>query len=544
MKQQKPNTQRHINESLDLAMLRMRRKKGQYLNQQMGSTTDSIEAQMNELELAMALLTTQTGVERQKAELLAQQLTLQIKLAEDKLLSFLNAEQKKIYDSVYGQVKVSEDTLKFKNTDVYDLSFIRNFDYSKVTTFNDADLMQNRTDNREVYRQAMKTHKTETQWYIGLIANTNKNEYPAIYNDLVNSKQHHLKEYYLSAIKFYQEATVIGFLLNPTNNLTNLKDFIFYNETNLKKNMDDLSFKRLELGEEGYATEVKKFSYLDRMVKTAKARLKYLQKAYDGLWIPPTTDSITKYAEDNNMTYSKAMYDLNEKTRSTLCVPDWILAIAEMYNMVQKFEEPMTELNPYDARWIRKAKEVVNLESKGVQYTAEKLFKAIDEYWTAISFGIKEIEDQYVDLAIEYALKEDATKPIPAYSDGLRIIDFDDDTVEMSGPMSLNARYTKERDGITAYEDDELYFAYKYEKNILYIVEFFMAPDLRGKGLGYAMFDKINDLILKNGHIVNVMVTIPRDEANYEVMAEAFKGYGFQTLNPNAKEVIFYKEVF
>lgn len=543
MKQQKPISQRHVNESIDLAMIRMRRRKGQYMNQAMGSTTDSLEAQMNELELAIALLTSQSGIERQKAEALAEQLTIQIKTAEDKLLSFLNAEQKKIYDSVYGQVKISEDTLKFKGTDVYDLSFIRNFDYSKVTTFNDADLMQNRTDNREKYRQEMKDHKTETQWYIGLIANTDKKEYPSIYNELVNSKHYHLKQYYLSAIKFYQEATVIGFLLNPTNNISNLKDFIFYNETNLKKNIEALDFKRLELGEEKYKLEKDKFAYLDRMVKTAKARLKYLEKAYEGLWIPPTLETLEKYATDNNTTFSKAVYELNAKTRSTLCVPDWILGIAEMYNMVQKFEEPMTELNPYDARWIRKAKEVVNLESKGVKYTAEKLFEAIDRYWEALCFGFQEIENQYIDLAIEYALKEDATKPVPAYSDGLRIINFDDDIQQMSGPLSLNAKYNKERDGITSYEDDELYFAYKFEKGILYIVEFFINPDLAGKGLGFKMFDKINDLVTKNGHIVNVIVTIPRSANNFETMKNAFYQYGFQTLNPNAVEVVFYKEV-
>lgn len=541
---QKPNSQRRINESLDLAMIRMRRKKGQYLNQQMGSTTDSIEAQMNELEMAMALLTSQSGVERQKAEALAAQLTIQIQLAEDKLLAFMNAEQRKIYDNVYGQVKVSEDTLKFANTDIYDLSFIRNFDYSKVTTFNDSDLMQNRPDNREVYRKEMLDHKTETQWYIGLIANTDKNQYPSIYNELINSKHYHLKQYYLAAIRFYQEATVIGFLINPTNNLSNLKDFIFYNETNLKKNIDSLAFKRVELGEVAYATEVKKFDYLDRMVKTAKARLKYLEKAFDGLWVPPTTESLSQYATDNNVTYSKAVYELNQKTRSTLCVPDWILAIAEMYNMVQKFEEPMTELNPYDARWIRKAKEVVNLESKGVQYTAEKLFKAIDEYWNALTFGIQEIEDQYVDLAIQYAIKEDSTKPVASYSDGLKVVDLDEDIKQMQGPLALNARYSKERDGIMTFEDDEIYFAYKFEKKILYILEFFMAPELRGKGLGYQMFDKINDLIVKNGHIVNVMVTLPKSDENYRVMSEAFLNYGFQTLNPNANEVTFYKEVF
>lgn len=426
----KNQRQKYAEESLDIALLRMGRKNnnmGALSNQTMGSTVDEIEARNIELELAIQMLTSSSSVERQRAEELIKQITLQLNLAEEKLLSLLNSQQKLMYDKIYSQVKISEDTLKFKGTDLYDLSFVRNFDYSKIVTINDASFMESRLDRREEYRQQMRDNKKEVEFAIGLIKQTDASEYPGIIQELYNQKHYYLKEYYMSCIRFYQEATVIGFLTNPTNNIENLKQFIYYNDGSLQKNIDDVNFHRLELGEERYKAEMDRLNQIDRMVKTAKARLKYLQQAYDGLWIPPTFDTLTKYAEANDMTYSRAVYEMNEKTRSTLCVPDWILSIAEMYNMLQKFEEPMTELNPYDSRWIRKAKEVVNMESVGVKYTAEKLFKAIDEYWIALTFGMQELEDLYLNAVIEKALKEDRTASVPAYSNDLVPIDFDED---------------------------------------------------------------------------------------------------------------------
>lgn len=417
------------NQSLDLAMLRLGRKnKNVRIPKTMGTYIDSLEAQLNELQLQLSLIVDQSSIERQKAEILANQIQAQIKLAEDKLLSFLNSYQKEIFNKVYSQVKVSEESLKFKGTNLYDLSFISNFDYSKVQLYNDRSLLEQRVDRRKVYLTEMRDNWNEVNFATGLIKRTDATIDAKMLPELYNQRNHFIREYYLSAIKFYQESTIIGFLHNPTNNLENLKQFISLNEENIPNLKKNLEYKRLSIGEAEYLNQKEQIDYSERMLITAKARLKYLMQAYEGTWTPPTFETLKEYATKNNMTYSRVVYELNEKTRQTLCVPDWIVSIAEMYNKIQKLEEPMTELNPYDSRWIRKAKEVINLESEGVSYTAQKLFKAIDEYWIALTMGISDLEDYYLDAIIAKAVAEDSS-PVGSFviTNDYNLVDFTED---------------------------------------------------------------------------------------------------------------------
>jgi hypothetical protein len=427
--------QKDVNDTLNLAMLRMgRRKNNVSLPQTMGDTIDLIEAKLNDLQLQVSIIIGQTASEVVKSGLIANDLKIQIKLAEDDVLKTLNSYQKNLYDNIYKNVKVSEETLKFKNTDIYDMSFISNLDYSKIKKFNDKSLLESRADNRQIYLAQMKQNKIESLFAQGLISNTDEND--SIIADLYNQRNYYTREYYLSAIRYYQECTVIGFLKNPTNNLENLKEFIALNENNLPTQFKSLEFKRLELGEDGYKDELEKLNYAQRMLITAKGRLSYLMDAYNGTWQPPTFDTLKKYANDHNLTYSRVVYELNEQTRYTLCVPDWLLGIAKMYNEVQKFEEPLTELNPYDLRWVRKAREVVNLESEGVKYTAQKLEKALQEYWIVLTMGIQQLEDFHLDAIIAKALTEDET-PVGGYviSNDITLVSFDDD-VNMGGMFS------------------------------------------------------------------------------------------------------------
>jgi len=416
------------NKSLDLILLRKARQKGQIKDEGMGTAIDSYEAMLNELQLATQVLVDQSAIERQKAEILANQISAQIKVAEEQILKFMNSYQQQMFAKIYSQVKVSEESIKFKGTDFYDLSFISNFDYSQVTLFDDRSYLQKRPNMLEEYRAEMTLNYIETHFAEGLCRMTDDKD--PMLPDLMNQRNFFMKQYYLSAIKFYQEATVVGFLSDPTNNIENLKEFIKYNESNISSVINKANNNRLSMGEEAFKKEIERIRYIERMVVTAKARLKYLTLAYEAKWQPPTFDDITKYAEENDLTYSKAVVELNLKSRETLCIPDWVLAIAEMYNQIEVFEQgsDVVPLNPYDIKWIRKAKEVINLEAEGVRFTAQKLFKAIDTYWEALTFGFQDIEDYHLENVLAKALAEDTT-PISGYmiATNYDFVDFTED---------------------------------------------------------------------------------------------------------------------
>lgn len=421
---------------LDITLLRLMRRRKRPLPRGLGENIDTYEAQQNELQLALQMLTSQSAIERQKAEEILKSLTIQIKVAEDQILSFMNAYQKQQYDKLFKTVKISEESLKFKGTDIYDMSFITNMDYSKVTTFNDSTLLQKRPDRREQYRQLMKEYKDEVSFADGLIRATDEKD--KIIYDLYSQKNYFLKQYYLAAIAFYQEVVVIGFLYNPTNNLENLKEYIEFNDKNIPIKIQSLNDSRLKIGEEAYLNEIEKIRYIEKMVLLAKLRYKYLKLAYDAKWTPPTLESINEFAVKNDLTYSRAVYELNQKSRETLCIPDWVLAIAELYNQIAIFEEGshVVDLNPYDSRWIRKAKEVINLEAEGVEYAAQKLFKAINEYWVTLTFGFQELEDHHLEAIIEMALKENLGVIDYRYTNNFTPVDFDD--VNQSLGFSFN----------------------------------------------------------------------------------------------------------
>lgn len=413
---------------LDLILLRKARKKKQITDQGLGTAIDSYEAMLNELQLATQMLVDQSSIERQKAEILANQISEQIKVAEDQILKMMNDVQKQMFDKIYSQVKLSEESIKFKGTNLYDLSFISNFDYSKITLFNDRSYLERRPNRLEEFRAEMTMNYIETHFAEGLCRSTDDKD--PMLADLMNQRNYFLKQYYLSAIKFYQESTILGFLSNPTNNIENLKEFVRFNEENIKSAIDKANNNHLAMGDEAYKKEIERIRFIERMVVTAKARLKYLNQAYEGKWQPPTFDDIDKYAETNDLTYSRAVVEMNAKTRETLCIPDWVLSIAEMYNQIEIFEQgsDVVPLNPYDIKWIRKAKEVINLESEGVRYTAQKLFKAIDTYWEALTFGFQDIEDYHLENVIAKALAED-TSPIGSYmvATNYDFVDFTED---------------------------------------------------------------------------------------------------------------------
>jgi len=423
--------------TLDLNLVRLARRKGNPLPATLGTMVDQYEALQNELELAVSQLVTQSAIERQKAEILASQITVELKTAQSQILSFLNTYQKQMFDQIYSQIKVSEESLKFKGTDIYDMSFVSNMNYDNIKVFNDKTLLQRRQDKREYFRQEMIRFKKETSFAEGLYLMTDEKESDEVKNiklELGNQKNDMLKEYYLAAIGFYQEAAIMGMLHNPTNNLENLKEFIGYNEANIPNMIDRVNGNRLAMGEDAFFNEMSRIAHIERMVVIAKARLKYLMLAYEGKWSPPTFKTIQDYADKNDVTFSKAVYELNQKSRQTLCVPDWILAIAEMYNQIAVFDQgpAIVPLNPYDERWIRKAKEVVTLESEGVKYAADKLFKAIDSYWHVLTFGFSSSEDSYIEAALDKALREDSTAILMGRSADFNLYSFDEDLTEAS----------------------------------------------------------------------------------------------------------------
>lgn len=413
---------------LDLKLIRNARKNKQPMPSLLGTMVDDYEAQLNELELQMALLVAQSEIERQKAEVLANQIVEQIHIAEAEILKFLNSYSKELVDSIAAQVTVSEESLKFKGTDIYDMSFISNMDYSKIKIYNDKSLLQKREDKREVYRKKMVENKKNVDFHMGLIQNTAVGD--TMLPDLYNARNYYLREYYLSCIAFYQEATCIGFLMNPTNNLENLKQFIALNDSNIPKMKTDNDAKRLSIGEEAYQKELARIKFIERTLVSAKSRLKYLTLAYEGKWKPPTFETLTEYAEKHNLTYSRTVYDLNEFSRNSLLIPDWILALAEMYNLIEVSEQgsDVVQLNPYNPIWIRKAKAVINLETPGVKSTSEKLFKVIDAYWEVLTGGFQTLEDYHLEAIIIKAKNIDST-PVTGYeiTTDYDLVSFDED---------------------------------------------------------------------------------------------------------------------
>ena len=417
---------------LDLSLIRLARLKKRKMPQTMGDTVDAYEAMLNELNLQVSMLTSQSTIEVQKAQVLTSQLTTQINTAEAQVTAQLNTYSQALVAQVSTQVAASEQSVKFQGTNVYDMSFITNMDYSKVVISNDSSVLESRVDNREAFRQKVLEMKTEVTFHQGLIQNTRIDD--PMLTDLYNARNHFLLEYYLACILFYQEATVIGFLHNPTNNIANLKDYIKLNEDNIPPSKVALEAKRLSIGEVAYAAEADKIKYIEGMLITAKYRLKFILTAFAGKWTPPTFQSLMDIATRNDSTLSRVVYDMSEQTRQTICIPDWILGIAEMYNQIEVFNQGanIVPLNPYDAIWIRKAKEVINLEAAGVVNTASKLFAAIDQYWISLTGAFRTIEDLHVDAVLEKASREDADPNyVYKYTDvGLNLVFFDEAVIK------------------------------------------------------------------------------------------------------------------
>jgi hypothetical protein len=414
-------------QKLDISLLRLARKRKVKMPQTMGEAIDSYEAMLNELQLQTSMLTSQSSIEAQRAEVLTNQLISQINTAEAQVTAELNNYSQDLVASVSEQVKASEQSVNFTDTNLYDMSFISTMDYNKVTVLNDAPTIETRVDRRELYRQQMKDLKLEVTFQQGLIKQTAINDtmLPLLYN----SRNHYLCEYYLSCIRFYQEATIMGFLYNPTYNIENLKQYISLNESNLPIAKEKNENNRFSIGEEAYRKECDRLKYIERLLITAQYRLKYVETAFVGKWTPPTFETITKMAEEKNLTYSRTVYDMSEYTRQTLCIPDWIMGIAEMYNRIEMFEQgcAIVPLNPYNPVWIQKAKSVISLESQGVINAASKMFLAIDKYWESLTGCFETIENLHIEAALDKGLREDAT-PITnlRYTDNLDLVFFDE----------------------------------------------------------------------------------------------------------------------
>ena len=423
------------NPRLDLSLIRLARLRGRKMPQEMGTAVDSYEAMLNELQLQTDMLTSQASIEVQKAEVLTQQLITQINTAEAGIIEQLNTFSKDLVATVADQVTVSEASLKFTGTDIYDMSFIKTMDYNAITILNEKTVLQSRIDNREVYKNKMIEMKAEVTFHQGLINHTASDSF--MMKDLCNARNHFLLEYYKACIYFYQEATVIGFLHNPTNNIENLKEYIKLNELNIPLAKTANENSRISKGEQAYNNELTRIKYIEKMLLTAKFRLKYIMMAYAGKWAPPSFDSLMKIAEERNLSLSRTVYDLSETSRQSLCIPDWIIGIAEMYNQIEMFDQgcSIVPLNPYNPIWIRKAKEVINLEAEGVVNTAQKLFIVIDKYWTTLVGAFEIIENLHVDAVLAKASVEDnSTNYVYPYKDtGITLVYFDDNSIVENG---------------------------------------------------------------------------------------------------------------
>jgi hypothetical protein len=421
---------------LDLSLIRLARIKKRKMPQTMGETVDSYEAMLNELELQTSMLTSQSSIEVQKAEVLTNQLTSQINTSEAIVIAQLNQYSAEQVASVSTQVKNSNQSITMSpDSNVYDMSFISTMDYSKVNISNDSNVLESRVDNRENFRLELLDMKTEITFHQGLISKTRLDD--PMLTDLYNARNYFVIKYYFACIKFYQEATVIGFLHNPTNNIANLNDYIKINEENLAPAKIALEGKRLSIGEEAYNKELSNLKYIESMLIMAKYRLKYISQAFAGKWTPPTFESLLKIAEDQNMTLSRVVFDMSEMTRQTLCIPDWVLGIAEMYNQIEVFNQGanVVPLNPYDAVWIRKAKEIINMEAEGVVSTASKLFTVIDKYWEVLTGSFTKMENMHIDAVLDKASREDNnpnyTYIYPYSDDGVDLIYFDEEQIKL-----------------------------------------------------------------------------------------------------------------
>lgn len=396
---------KHILENdLNLHLLRIHRKQHRPIDKTLGTTVDEYEAMLNDLQLQMQMLTSQAQQEVKNVETIKNEIEAQIKVQQEEIIKFLNNYSQSLVSQLMDSVKISTTDLKFKGTDVYDLSFLRNFDYSKVNLIKDTQSNMKRSRSASELRNKLLEYKSEFFFANGLVQYTDP--YHSMYPLLVNQRNYFLMEYYRTKADYYNEVCIQGLLANPTNNLSTLEDFIKFNDENIKLERQALENQKLSLSVEEYSRRSEKIAYIERMVLMAKLRRNYIKEALESKWNLPSFDDIKAYAEKANVTYSRAIFELRESTNYTMLYPTWFMKIAEMYNMIQRFDEgEVVQVNPKDDRWIRKAGELVDLES-GLNDAMINFLDATVDYWALLTFSVDASENQYVMQVLDESVTE------------------------------------------------------------------------------------------------------------------------------------------
>lgn len=410
----------NLENELNLHLVRVHRNKKRPMNQALGTTVDEYEAMLNDLQLQMQMLTSQAQQEVKNVETIKNEIEAQIKVQQDEIIKFLNNYSKEMVNKLMASVEISPSDLKFQGTAVYDLSFLRNFDYSKVGLINDRRIGMSRPKSLENLRLKLIEYKTEFMFAMGLVKNTNP--YDPMSPILTTQRNIYLVEYYKAKAEYYNEVCIQGLLSNPTNDLSTLQDFISFNKDNIDQEKLNLESKKLSMSEEEYKARNEKITYIKRMVLMAELRKRYIEEALNSKWELPSFNDIRAYAGRFNITFSRAVFELKESTNYTMLYPSWFMKIAEMYNVIQRFDEgDVVQINPKDDRWLRKASELIDVDS-GIEDAVLNFLDATVDYWALLSFGIEASENYYIEQVVDHANMSSPT--IPQYPDMFIVPEF------------------------------------------------------------------------------------------------------------------------
>ena len=110
--------------------------------------------------------------------------------------------------------------------------------------------------------------------------------------------------------------------------------------------------------------------------------------------------------------------------------------------------------------------------------------------------------------------------------------------------MSLYGDYVKERLGDFILETDYGFATYRYinDKKTVYVVDLFVIPEMRKKGLASDLTDKIVEIAKKEG-ATELWGTVSPQAVNPTDSIKALLAYGMTFLSSTEQIIIFRKDI-
>lgn len=107
---------------------------------------------------------------------------------------------------------------------------------------------------------------------------------------------------------------------------------------------------------------------------------------------------------------------------------------------------------------------------------------------------------------------------------------------------SLFAKYYLEREGMYTIEEEYGFVTYKLGPDYVYIVDIYVLPDIRQKGLAASLADKVVEQAIRAGK-TKAIGTIDLEAEGKTQSAKALLGYGFELDSSDGKMIYFVKEL-